>query len=155
MKMFKIYTIVASLFMLMTACGNDDKPVKKPVGGKELGNIELDWKLVSVNGIEPEFTVYLSFEAGMFTIYQQVYTLNYVAYEGEYDIEENILSGSYLDGDLWKCSYEGELSDDGTKLTLVSREHNPITNVYELCDIPQEVIDEATTRSTIEFNYHL
>jgi hypothetical protein len=155
MKIFKIYAIVASLFVLMTACGDDPKPIDTPVPNKELGNIEFDWKLVSVNGIEPEFTVYMSFEAGMFTIYQQIYTWDYVCYEGEYDIDGNKLSGMYWDGDLWKCSYEGEVSQDGSTLTLVSREDNPITSVYELCDIPQEVIDEATTRSAVEFDYHL
>lgn len=155
MKIFKICTIVLSFIMLMTACGKDDKGGSTPVVENELGDIEFEWKLVSVNGVEPEFTVYLSFAGGMFNIYQQIYTLDYVLYEGDYEVDGNILSGIYYDGETWKCDYEGELSEDGSTLTLVSCETNPITNVYTLCDIPAEVIEEATTRTAVEIDYHL
>lgn len=150
MKMFKIYALAVSLLMMMVACG------KTPSNnGVSLGNIEKEWKLVSVNGVEPEFTIYMFFENGVFGIYQQLYSLEYLYYEGDYSIDEDVISGSYIDGWLWKCSYEGSLSKDGTTLTLVSRETNPITCVYKECTIPQFVIDEATTRSSYDFVYHL
>lgn len=161
MKMFKIYALaVVSLLMMSVACGGDDdtkRPSAPTHEGEELGDINKSWKLVSVNGVEPEFTVYVEFFDGIFYMYQQVYTLNYVAYEGNYSVDWNILSGVYDDGSAWKCSYVGELSELGDMLTLTSQEANPIVNVYEECEIPQEVIEEAEsyTRTLVDFEYHL
>jgi hypothetical protein len=90
-------------------------------------------------------------------MYQQIYELNYVAYEGNYSVEWNVLSGVYADGSEWKCKYVGELSELGDTLTLTSVEMNPIVNVYEQCEIPEEIIDEAekNTRSVSGFERHL
>ena len=160
MKMFKIYVLaVVSLLMMSVACGGDDTkgPGTPSHQVEELGDISKSWKLVSVNGVEPEFTVYVEFFDGLFYMYQQVYELNYVLYEGSYSVDYNILSGIYDNGDDWKCEYVGELSELGDMLTLTSVEKNPIVNVYEECDIPQEVIDEAeaNTRSVVGFERHL
>ena len=157
MKMFKIYALaVLSLLTMSVACGGDDD-TKIPDKGEELGDINKSWKLVSVNGVEPEFTVYIEFFDGIFYMYQQVYELNYVAYEGNYSVKGNVLSGVYADGSEWKCSYVGELSELGDTLTLTSVEKNPIVNIYEECEIPEEIIDEAeaSTRSVVGFEYHL
>lgn len=161
MKMFKIYALaVLSLLTMSVACGGDDdtkRPNTPTYEGEELGDISASWKLVSVNGVEPEFTVYIEFFDGIFYMYQQIYELNYVAYEGNYSVEWNILSGVYTDGSEWKCKYVGELSELGDTLTLTSVEMNPIVNVYEQCEIPQEIIDEveANTRSVSGFEHHL
>ena len=161
MKMFKIYALaVISLLMMSVACGGDDdtkRPGAPTHQGEELGDISKSWKLVSVNGVEPEFAVYIEFFDGIFYMYQQVYELNYVAYEGNYSVDWNLLSGVYADGSEWKCEYVGELSELGDVLTLTSVEKNPIVNVYEECEIPQEVIDEAeaNTRSVSSFERHL
>lgn len=161
MKIFKLYALaVVSLLMMSVACGGDDdtkRPNTPTYEGEELGDISASWKLVSVNGVEPEFTVYIEFFDGIFYMYQQIYELNYVAYDGNYSVEWNVLSGVYADGSEWKCSYVGELSELGDTLTLTSVEMNPIVNVYEQCEIPQEIIDEAeaNTRSVVGFEYHL
>ena len=161
MKIFKIYAIAVSLLMLMAACGKDDDNgngggvVTPPVIENKLIGIEGEWMLSSVNGVTPEFTVYICFSGDIFNLYQQLYTLDYVFYDGVFDVEGNILSGEYFDGELWKCSYDGELTENDNVLTLVSRETNPITNVYVRTAIPEDVIKEATTRSAVEFNYHL
>ena len=161
MKIFKLYALaVVSLLMMSVACGGDDdtkRPNTPTYEGEELGDISASWKLVSVNGVEPEFTVYIEFFDGIFYMYQQIYSLNYVAYEGNYSVEHNILSGVYADGSEWKCSYVGELSELGDTLTLTSVEKNPIVNIYEECEIPQEIIDEAeaNTRSVSGFEHHL
>lgn len=146
--------------MMSVACGGDDdtkRPGAPTHQGEELGDISRSWKLVSVNGVEPEFAVYIEFFDGIFYMYQQVYELNYVAYEGNYSVDWNVLSGVYADGSEWKCEYVGELSELGDVLTLTSVEKNPIVNVYEECEIPQEVIDEAeaNTRSISDFERHL
>lgn len=147
----KIYALLVSLLMLMVACGKDDVNVNS----NALNGINKDWKLISVNGEEPEFTVYMRFEGAEFWIYQQLYALNYVMYDGTYSIKGNVISGSYFDGSDWKCSYTGSISGNGTRLELVSKEKKPIKNVYEACTIPESVIEEASTRS-VEWNgYHL
>lgn len=159
MKMFKIYALaVVSLLMMAVACGGDDdtkRPTPPVYQGEKLGDISKSWKLVSVNDVEPQFTVYVDFYDGLFSIYQQVYSLNYVVYEGTYSVNYNILSGTYDNGSDWKCKYVGVLSELGDTLTLTSKEENPVVNVYEECEIPQWVIDEAVTRSYVEFDYHL
>jgi hypothetical protein len=84
-------------------------------------------------------------------MYQQIYTLDYLYYEGDYTIKGDTLSGVYVDGSAWKCDYQGSVSEDGNTLTLVSKESNPITCVYEACEIPMEVITEALTTRSMEF----
>ena len=143
----KIYALTLSLLMLMVACVNNDDLVKS--------GIVKEWKLVSVNNVKPEFTVYMRFDGGVFSIYQQLYTLDYLYYDGTYSVNGNILSGEYFDGSAWKSNYTLSLSNDGKRLRLVSEEKNPITNIYEVCTIPQSVIEEVSTRSNTHFDYHL
>ena len=149
--------------MTMVACGGDKggDTGKTPGSGTtvtgNLDGIEKEWKLVSVNGIENEFHVYISFSDGYFAMYQQVYTLDFQFYQGDYEVSGKKLSGEYLfvdedNNDVyepWKCSYTGGISDDGNTMTLVSSEEAPITCVYEACTIPDYVKEEAhaSTRS--------
>ncbi|MBR5853073.1 MAG: hypothetical protein IKY74_02605 [Alistipes sp.] len=151
MKIFKVWSIAVVLLIAMVAC---EKPNNNNGGGVDvptLTNVDNEWKLVSVNGVEPEFTVYLYLESGIFNMYQQIYTLDYLYYEGDYTIKGDTLSGVYVDGSAWKCDYQGSVSEDGNTLTLVSKESNPITCVYEACEIPMEVITEALTTRSMEF----
>lgn len=126
-----------------TGGGSDD-----PAAGN-FDAIEKEWKLVSVNGEANEFSVYISFDQGTFALYQQVYTLDYKFYDGEYKVEGGKLTGEYFEGGAWKCAYTGGVSEDGKTLTLKSDDKNAITCVYEACTIPEEVMEEAlsTTRS--------
>jgi hypothetical protein len=166
MKSLKIWSLAVALLMTMVACGGDkgnDTPNNNNNGGGnttitgDLSAIEKEWKLVSVNGIENDFHVYISFSEGYFAMYQQVYTLDFQFYQGDYEASGQKLSGEYLfvneAGDdvyePWKCSYTGGISADGNTMTLVSNEEAPITCVYEACTIPEHVKEEAlaSTRS--------
>ena len=150
MKGLKIWSLVALFALAMTACDkNPDDGGKTPdVGGFE--NIEQEWKLVSVNGAPAEFNVYIGFSSGMFALYQQVYTLDYQFYDGEYTVNGNTLFGSYFDGGDWKCDYTGGISEDGKTMTLKSKEEHPVTYVYEACTIPDIVKEEATETRAID-----
>ena len=142
MKSLKIWSLVALIALAMTACGKTPGPGGEPqVGGFD--KIEQEWKLVSVNGTNADFSVYMSFSSGMFAIYQQVYTIDYKFFEGEYEVSGNTLSGSYFDGGDWKCDYTGGITDDGKTMTLKSTDEHPMTFVYEACTIPQDIKDEA------------
>ena len=151
MKIFKVWSIAVVLLMAMVACEkpNNGGP-NNGDNGPVLTGIDGEWKLVSVNGVEPEFTVYLFFESGLFNMYQQIYTLDYLYYEGDYTIKGDTLSGVYIEGDKWKCDYKGSVSEDGNTLTLVSKESNPIICVYEACEIPLDVIQEALATRSME-----
>lgn len=147
--MFKLWSIAVVLLMAMVAC---EKPNNNG-GGVDVPTltiVEKEWKLVSVNDVEPEFTVYLYLESGIFNMYQQIYTLDYLYFEGDYTIKGDTLSGVYVDGTEWKCDYQGSVSADGLTLTLVSKESNPITCVYEACEIPTDVINEALSTRSME-----
>lgn len=134
--------------MAMVAC---EKPNNNGGGDvPTLTIVEKEWKLVSVNDVEPEFTVYLYLESGIFNMYQQIYTLDYLYFEGDYTIKGDTLSGVYIDGTEWKCDYQGSVSEDGNTLTLVSKESNPITCVYEACEIPMDIINEALSTRSME-----
>ncbi len=146
--MFKLWSIAVVLLMAMVAC---EKPNNNGGGDvPTLTIVEKEWKLVSVNDVEPEFTVYLYLESGIFNMYQQIYTLDYLYFEGDYTIKGDTLSGVYIDGTEWKCDYQGSVSADGLTLTLVSKESNPITCVYEACEIPMDVINEALSTRSME-----
>lgn len=151
MKSLKIWSLVALLALAMTACdkkggGDEDTPT---VGGFD--NIEQEWKLVSVDGVAAEFNVYISFSSGLFALYQQVYSIDYKFYDGEYEVSGNTLSGSYFDGGDWKCAYTGGVTEDGKTMTLKSKEEHPVTYIYEACTIPDEVKEEATSTRASEF----
>lgn len=151
MKSLKIWSLVALLALAMTSCdkkggGDEDTPT---VGGFD--NIEQEWKLVSVDGVAAEFNVYISFSSGLFALYQQVYSIDYKFYDGEYEVSGNTLSGSYFEGGDWKCDYTGGITEDGKTMTLKSKETHPVTYLYEACTIPDEVKEEATGTRASEF----
>lgn len=149
--MFKLWSIAVVLLMAMVACEKPNNSNNNGGGNEpKLTIVEKEWKLVSVNDVEPEFTVYLYLESGIFNMYQQIYTLDYLYYEGDYTIKGDTLSGVYVDGTAWKCDYQGSVSADGLTLTLVSKESNPITCVYEACEIPTDVINEALSTRSME-----
>ena len=128
--------------MAMVGCKGPNTPVG-PTGSGNLDAIEKEWELVSVNGVANDFSVYISFDMGTFAIFQQVYTLDYKFYEGEYNISGDKLTGEYFEGGAWKCGYKASISEDGNTLTLVSDEASPITCVYQACTIPEEIRTEA------------
>mgnify|MGYP003290199629 CR=1 FL=1 len=138
---------LAAVVLFAVACGgkNPDGP---KVGGFE--NIENEWKLVSVDGVANDFSVYIKFDNGTFAMYQQVYSWNYVLYDGEYSVDGGVLSGSYFDGGDWKTSYTGGVSEDGNTLTLKSKETTPVTYIYEACTIPEDIKNEALGTRSVE-----
>jgi hypothetical protein len=137
MKIAKICAVVAAALLSLVGCNNSSS------NGETLGNIDNEWQLISVNGEEVPFEVYLSLYDGMFSIYQQVYTLDYKYFDGEYTVKGTTISGEYYDAGEWKCTYTGGISEDGNTLTLKSNETNPVTCVYKACEIPQQIKDEA------------
>ena len=147
MKIFKMLAVAAAMFCAV-ACGEKEGPSNTPTVGS-FDAIENEWKLVSVDGVANDFSVYISFTDGLFFLYQQVYSWDYVLYEGEYTIEGGVLNGTYFDGGEWKTAYTGGVSEDGKYLTLKSKEATPVTYIYEACTIPEDIVNEVSrTRAT-------
>ena len=147
MKTLKIWSLVALMFVGLTACNGESK--EAPAEG--LDKIVNEWVLATWGGENAEYTVYIDFnEDNTFAIYQQVYTLNYEMYAGTYSISGNTLSGVYSDGSAWKCDYIASMNADGTVLTLVSNETESTTGVYDVTVIPEDVKAEATATRGVE-----
>lgn len=147
MKSLKIWSLAVLLLVTMVGCKNKSGDEQK-IGGFD--KIEQEWKLVSVNGVDAEFNIYISFSSGMFALYQQAFTVDYKFYDGEYHVSGDTLSGSYFEGGDWKCDYTGGITEDGKTMTLKSKEEHPITCVYEACTIPEEVKEEATGTRAVD-----
>lgn len=140
--MKKYFAIFAVALLALVGCEGLN------LGGSGSSDIDGQWHIVEWNGEAPEFDVYIDFNKGELDIYQQVYTLYYEHFEGTYTTNGNIITGSYADGSSWASGYKYEV--DGNNLTLYSQEDQSVVSVYERCEIPQSVIDEATTTRASE-----
>ena len=142
--MKKLFAIFAVALLAFVGC--DKNNGNRPAGGG--ADIDGQWQRVEWNGEAPEFNVYINFEKGEFDIYQQVYSLYYELYEGSYTVNGEVLTGSYTDGSNGACGYK--FAVEGDTLTMYSQEDISVTSVYKKCEIPQSVIDEATTTRASE-----
>lgn len=149
MKIFKMLSLAAAV-LFAVACGEKKDNPNGPTNVGGWDNIEKEWKLVSVDGVANDFSVYIMFDGGVFALYQQVYSWDYVFYEGQYSTDGDVLSGSYFDGGDWKTSYTGGVSEDGNYLTLTSTESTPVTYLYEACTIPESIKEEAIATRSID-----
>lgn len=141
MKNLKIWSLIALFAMALVGCSGDDDTNGTDIYGK--------WQLTSVSGCTPEFNVYVEFtNDGTFNLYQQVWTLTYEHYTGNFTINGNVVSGTYSDGSAWIGSYN--FSTTNSKLKLINTANSDEVNVYTACKIPREVIDEATTATRSE-----
>ena len=129
-----LYTICAVL--LLASCnekGGDDTnlPLEKRVCG--------EWHSTS---LPIDADIYLSLsEDASFELYQQIGEGLYRLYRGEWNIENDILSGKYNDGEPWASSYQVEIVD-GT-LTLTSYNDAAEESAFRKEAIPAEVRDNC------------
>ena len=132
--MKKYFALFAVVLLAFVGCNKNNGPAAT-------SDIDGQWHIVEWNNETPEFDVYIEFKAGKFTIYQQVYSVFFEKFEGNYNVNKGVVTGSYTDGSNWACGYKFEVA--GNELTLKSQEDTSIVSVYKKCTIPQSVIDEA------------
>lgn len=138
MKIFKILSLALLLLVAMTGCKKNSSKSES-----DAAKIAGEWHLVSWNEAESKGDVYIAFTSnGTFDIYQQVWSLNYVHFDGTYNISGDILTGNYTDGSTWASGYKYQL--EGDKLMLYSQEDVSVASVYEKCQIPEQIKAEAT-----------
>ena len=114
----------------MTACDGKN-------GGKKSLEEQLygEWQSTSLS-VSGE--IYLDFnEDKSFELYQKIGEGAYRLYRGTWNIEENILTGKYNDGEDWAASYDVTIEDKS--LTLTSKNDAAEVSKYSSCTIPEEV----------------
>ena len=145
MKSLKIFSLALLLVLAAVGCMPDNNG---HTGGKK-GELTGEWKLAMWNEATPEFNVYIDFnEDGTFEMYQQVWSLDYELFTGNYVINGDIVTGTYIDGTNWACGYK--FAKEGNTLTMYSQEDQSVASVYEACEIPAEIKAEATDTRAME-----
>ena len=88
---------------------------------------------LTVNG-----DVYISFtEAKTFELYQQIGEGAYRLYRGTWNLEEDILTGKYNDGENWASAYSITIEDN--KLTMTSKTDAEEVMTYVAETVPENV----------------
>lgn len=141
-KFFAVFAVVA---LALVGCNNESD---EPQVGGSTSALDGQWHMTEWNGEAPEFDVYVKFDEGAFEIYQQVWSLDYELFKGTYKVSGEIVTGTYEDGSNWASGYKFAVAGD--KLTMHSQEDQSVTSVYEKCEIPAEIITEATTTRSAE-----
>lgn len=137
-----ISAVAASL-----SCGNEAAKAVDVVGEWELYSIDG----TPADGLEEGFktTVYLSFTAeGNFEIFQKLGEGRFRKYEGTFSVTEDLLSGTYSDGESWGATYKAE--NGGSTLTLTAQNGSNEVSIYNACTIPADVRSEATSGTKAE-----
>lgn len=134
MKRF-IFALTLALAIL-TGCDKTKPEAKDTLKDMICG----EWESTS-SAIEAR--IYLGFKAdGSFEMYQKLKGDTYTRYSGTWNLEGNVLAGTYSDGASWASSYTVLIADRTMTLTSMSEDAQETT--YNLCTIP-EVIKETAS----------
>ena len=129
--MKKILYIISAL-MLMVSCGEK--------GGKQ-PELTLEQKLCTEwhsTTLSLDADIYLSFEENnTFELYQKIVEGAYRLYRGTWNLEEDILTGKYNDGEDWGSAYQVTLNGDS--MTLTSKDESALETVYKRTAIPESI----------------
>lgn len=143
MKLTKIFFAIAAVLFTI-ACnpngGNDDN-VKWVDNGTLIG----EWTLTSWAGSEEaKPQIYMSFnDDSSFDLYQQSYSVIWFHYEGNYALNNNVLTGAYADGTPLACDYKVEFSNNGKMIRLTSTKSASDVAIYTATEIPSWIVEEA------------
>lgn len=129
--MKKVLYILAALAVLTACGGNNEGKEETGIEGKIIG----EWHSTSLS---VDADIYLDFtEDKKFEMYQQIGEGAYRLYRGTWNVEEDILTGKYNDGENWAAAYTVVI--EGNKMTLTSKNDAAETTRYEAKSIPEEV----------------
>ena len=127
--MKKILYLLAAALML-AACGKET-PENTDKG------IFDQWHSTS---LPTDGEIYLSFtKDSKYELYQQIGEGRHRLYRGTWNLENDILTGKYNDGEDWAYSYQVVLADD--TMTLTTLDESAQITVFERESIPDEVKD--------------
>ena len=122
--------------MLLASCGRD-KGKEKTTADYLYG--EWHSTSISVSG-----DVYLSFTDDMkFEMFQKVGEGAYRLYRGTWNVEEDVLTGKYNDGEDWAAAYR--ITVDDRSLTMTSINDAAENSTYTKAEIPESVRNGSET----------
>lgn len=135
MNMKRILLIISAV-MLLASCGRD-KGKEKTTADYLYG--EWHSTSISVSG-----DVYLSFTDDMkFEMFQKVGEGAYRLYRGTWNVEEDVLTGKYNDGEDWAAAYR--ITVDDRSLTMTSINDAAENSTYTKAEIPESVRNGSET----------
>lgn len=136
-NMKKILFFISAL-IIMVSCG--DKGGKQPELTLE-DKLCTDWHSTSLS---LEADIYISFaDNNTFELYQKIVEGAYRLYRGTWNLEEDILTGKYNDGEDWAAAYQ--INIDGETLTMTSKNDAAEVSVYKKTVIPSSVKETSET----------
>ena len=132
--MKKILYILTAL-LLLTACGekNSDPVKKEPTFEDKLC---VEWHSTALPLQDADVYLKLNIDK-TFELYQKIGDGAHRLYRGIWNLEENILTGVYNDGESWSAAYEVTLYDKF--MTLVSQNDAAEESTYVKEEIPAEI----------------
>lgn len=132
-----IYILTAAL--LLASCGDKN-------GGKN-AELTLEEKLCTEwhsTQLPIDADIYISFaEDKTFELYQQIGEGAYRLYRGTWNLEDNLLTGRYNDGEDWAAAYTIFMNDKS--LTLTSQNDAAEESQYVMESIPEDVRNGCET----------
>lgn len=134
-KILLIFAVLA----LVASCGKNEEG-KKP-------EIDLEEQLIGQwhsTSISVEGDIYIEFyQEKSFELYQQIGEGAYRLYRGTWNLEGDLLTGKYNDGEDWTAAYK--VAIEGDVLTMTSQNDAAETSTYKKSDIPSEVKERCET----------
>lgn len=122
----------------MTACGRN---------GGDKTELTLEQKLTGEwhsATLPLDADIYMNFEEGKtFELYQQIGEGAYRLYRGTWNLEEDLLTGRYNDGEDWAAGYR--IAIEGDVLTLTSVNDAAEVSTFAKAEIPAEVKETCET----------
>lgn len=127
--------LIISAVLLLASCGKDGK--KKTTAEYLYG--EWHSTSISVTG-----DVYISFTDDMkFEMFQKIGEGAYRLYRGSWNVEEDLLTGRYNDGEDWASAYR--ITVDDKSLTMTSMNDAAEESTYKRAEIPESVRNGSET----------
>lgn len=127
--------LIISAVLLLASCGKDGK--KKTTADYLYG--EWHSTSISVTG-----DVYISFTDDMkFEMFQKIGEGAYRLYRGSWNVEGDLLTGRYNDGEDWAAAYT--VTVDDRSLTMISTNDAAEKSTYTRTEIPEDVRNSSET----------
>lgn len=134
-KILLIFAVLA----LVASCGKNEEGKKPEIDLEEL--LIGQWHSTSIS---VEGDIYIEFyQEKSFELYQQIGEGAYRLYRGTWNLEGDLLTGKYNDGEDWAAAYK--VAIEGDVLTMTSQNDAAETSTYKKSDIPSEVKERCET----------
>ena len=125
--------------MLMVSCGGDKDGQQTELTLEQ--KLCTEWHSTTLS---LDADLYIRFAGDKtFELYQKIVEGAYRLYRGTWNLEEDILTGKYNDGEEWAATYQ--ISIEGNTLTMTSVNDAAEVSVYEKTEIPSRIKETSET----------